>query len=314
MNDKQEVDPESPEHELETFEDMSINAELMALCGKKYWSAEDAMQIIKGLTPTLERHPGGKIKLSQDYLGDALCGDTYVHEPFPTLSFEEGTAALARHKKLEKERKQSLSNGEVYAPSPTPIGSDEEKMTKYVRAREEAHSRLLAKLEFLEKEISEMLDHWIEAGLPRVSAPIDFISWAFKNGYGIPWSEDPEFNTWASNVGFEVPWLDANAQLRDNTCATEPFPPSHMKKAAMLKELVGIWPSIENDLSEVSRPSHNDLKKAKVRHGYWDVEIALKWAWREGKLSRENKKLENFIQADPDSVLSALIGQLINSK
>lgn len=63
------------------------------------------------------------------------------------------------------------------------------------------------------------------------------------------------------------------------------------KKIAMVAELKGIWPSIAGDLSEASREK-GGLKAANVRRSYWNVDMCIKWAVANGKITN-NQQLKN---------------------
>jgi hypothetical protein len=57
------------------------------------------------------------------------------------------------------------------------------------------------------------------------------------------------------------------------------------KKNALVHELQGEWPTIEQDLSEASRNGLKNAAKAQ-EHGNWDVQKARDWAESKGKLKK----------------------------
>lgn len=62
--------------------------------------------------------------------------------------------------------------------------------------------------------------------------------------------------------------------------------PRALKRAALIAELQGEWPSIKNDLSDASR---NGLDAAKLaqQHGMWNPDVAMEWAKSRGKLAQQ---------------------------
>ncbi|MDD2744571.1 MAG: hypothetical protein PHV02_20115 [Rhodocyclaceae bacterium] len=77
------------------------------------------------------------------------------------------------------------------------------------------------------------------------------------------------------------------------------------KKAALVSQLVGIWPSIAGDLREASRP--NGLKIAKLEHGFWDMNKAIEWAVERDKITKQ--KAVQSIATEPDSPWALLLKQ-----
>lgn len=68
-----------------------------------------------------------------------------------------------------------------------------------------------------------------------------------------------------------------------------------LKRSAMAQELKSRWPTIEADLNHASS---NGLSAARAEeHGMWNVDKALKWASRQGKLSSG---------CDPASILQSI--------
>lgn len=66
--------------------------------------------------------------------------------------------------------------------------------------------------------------------------------------------------------------------------ATEPAP-RILKKAQMIRELERHWPTIENDLKEISRgEASGGLAISRVKHGLYDVDAAIAWAVRNGRM------------------------------
>ena len=79
-------------------------------------------------------------------------------------------------------------------------------------------------------------------------------------------------------------------------------------RAALIKELSGVWPSIERDLSDNRR---NGLSVAKLQvHGFWDMNKAVKWASERGKITKQ--KAEQSIATNPGSVFAATLKQIFN--
>lgn len=83
------------------------------------------------------------------------------------------------------------------------------------------------------------------------------------------------------------------------------------KRQAFIAELAGIWPSIEDDLSDSVRNGLTETAKAK-KHGYWKVGPALNWAAERGKLHKA--KADAFIRANGESEISALVRAMLDSK
>jgi hypothetical protein len=83
-----------------------------------------------------------------------------------------------------------------------------------------------------------------------------------------------------------------------------------LKSAALVKEFLYIWPSIEGDIRDKTRHANTLLNEANIKHGYYDVEKALRWAKTEGKITK--LKAETYCKTSTDSVFSAIIGQIYN--
>lgn len=86
-------------------------------------------------------------------------------------------------------------------------------------------------------------------------------------------------------------------------------PPEIRKRAALIAEVIGFWPSIELDLSDSSR---NDLRKCAKhdKHGFWFVEPALRWATQRGKIVKT--KARSFLAENDVSRLSPMLRNLLN--
>lgn len=82
------------------------------------------------------------------------------------------------------------------------------------------------------------------------------------------------------------------------------------KRAALVDEFKGMWPTIDGDLRDGSR---NGLSaKANANHGYWKVGPALNWALERRRL--EKPKAEEFIRAEGQSELSILVRAMLDRK
>lgn len=80
------------------------------------------------------------------------------------------------------------------------------------------------------------------------------------------------------------------------------------KRAALVSELVSIWPTIELDLSDSGR---NGLNCAKLeKHGFWDLTKAVEWAVEREKITKQ--KARQSIATNHDSVFAATLKQLFN--
>ena len=62
--------------------------------------------------------------------------------------------------------------------------------------------------------------------------------------------------------------------------------PRALKRAALIAELLGEWPSIKNDLCDASR-NGLDVAKLAQRHGMWNPDVAMEWAKSRGKLVQQ---------------------------
>jgi len=82
------------------------------------------------------------------------------------------------------------------------------------------------------------------------------------------------------------------------------------KRAALIEELQGIWPTIIGDLGDASRSGLSDA--ANSRHGFWKVRPALQWAFERRRILRP--KAETLIRAEGDSELSALLKFMLNEQ
>lgn len=80
------------------------------------------------------------------------------------------------------------------------------------------------------------------------------------------------------------------------------------KRNALVKELVSIWPSIEQDLSDASRKSSGLSLAAKLGQTFWDLTKAICWAVERGKITKT--KAEQSLATHPDSVFAATLRQL----
>lgn len=174
--------------------------------------------------------------------------------------------------------------------------------------------RLGMPLRRLKETLEKMSKRWSSGSHPQRPSPEYYLQWAILHGFDVPWLDAAEkLGLVSKNILTPAKPVPAESPPEipdgEDIRPTEPFPSKQMRKSAMVKMLGRVWPSIENDLKEASR---TDLQKAHPVHTYWDVEIAMKWAWREGKLVRENKKLEDLRLQHPDSVISSVITQLLN--
>lgn len=77
------------------------------------------------------------------------------------------------------------------------------------------------------------------------------------------------------------------------------------KKEAMVAELVGVWPSIERDISESSRAA-SGLSGAHSRRGYWNVDMSIKWAVANGKIIN-NQATRSFVINKEDSPFAVIL-------
>lgn len=83
------------------------------------------------------------------------------------------------------------------------------------------------------------------------------------------------------------------------------------KRNALVKELVGIWPTIEQDLSDASRKTSGLCLAAKLGNAFWDVTKAIGWAVERGKITKQ--KAMQSVSSNPDSVFAATLKQLFQS-
>ena len=64
-----------------------------------------------------------------------------------------------------------------------------------------------------------------------------------------------------------------------------------LRKGALIQELRGVWPTIENDIKETSRGGiYANLAAARVGHGLYDVEVASNWAKENGRITTTRAK------------------------
>ena len=79
-------------------------------------------------------------------------------------------------------------------------------------------------------------------------------------------------------------------------------------RAALVSELIGIWPTIEKDLND---PKRNGLQVANLlEHGFWDMTKAVNWASEKGKITKQ--KAAQSIATNPDSVFASTLRQLFS--
>jgi hypothetical protein len=83
-----------------------------------------------------------------------------------------------------------------------------------------------------------------------------------------------------------------------------------LKSAALVKEFSCIWPSIKRDIRDKTRHANTLLDEANIKHSYYDVEKALRWAKTEGKITKQ--KAETYCKTSSNSVFTAMIGQIYN--
>lgn len=83
------------------------------------------------------------------------------------------------------------------------------------------------------------------------------------------------------------------------------------KRAALIAEFSGMWPSIEHNLSDGGRNGLTEAAKAK-KHGFWKVREALNWAAERGKIQTE--KAGAFVQAEGESEVSVLVRAIMLSQ
>ena len=94
-----------------------------------------------------------------------------------------------------------------------------------------------------------------------------------------------------------------------STVAAVPAPViERRKRNVLIKELIGIWPSIKCDLSDGSRASSGLSKAAKLGGTFWDLNKAITWAVERGKITK--KRAEQSVATEPDSVFAATLRQL----
>ena len=118
--------------------------------------------------------------------------------------------------------------------------------------------------------------------------------------FGAPESAEPSATTALSESKHGKPsTIDA---------ADSPEPTEIRKRAALIAEVIGFWPSIGLDLSDSSR---NGLSKcAKYdKHGFWVVEHALVWATQRGRIVKT--KAQSFLTEKDDSRLSPMLRKLL---
>ena len=98
---------------------------------------------------------------------------------------------------------------------------------------------------------------------------------------------------------------------QENTC-TIADEPEIRKRAALIAEFKGIWPSIERDLRDASRTTSGLAKAAKhpTRPTFWVVEPALAWAKQRGKITKDSA--QKFIKTNNESVFAVMLSQIFN--
>lgn len=112
----------------------------------------------------------------------------------------------------------------------------------------------------------------------------------------------------SANPGAPAEWL---ALLQPPSGVPDSAAPIEiLKSGALVKEFSYIWPSIEGDIRDKTRHANTLLNEANIKHGYYDVEKALRWAKTEGKIIKQ--KAETYCKTSTDSVFSAIIGQIYN--
>lgn len=80
------------------------------------------------------------------------------------------------------------------------------------------------------------------------------------------------------------------------------------KRAVLIDELKGFWPSIEQDLSDSTRNGLHEAAKHED-HGFWIVEPAIKWAAERGRIPKV--KATSFIASNDESYLSPMLRILL---
>lgn len=79
------------------------------------------------------------------------------------------------------------------------------------------------------------------------------------------------------------------------------------KKAALIKDVLSFWPTIETDLNDANR---NGLDVANLpEHGWWSVLPALQWASERGKLSKSASS--SYVKQNEESALSPMLRLLL---
>lgn len=81
------------------------------------------------------------------------------------------------------------------------------------------------------------------------------------------------------------------------------------KRAALIADVVGFWPSIEIDLSDSRRNGLHAAAKLRSKHGFWIVEPALNWAKERGKILE--KKAQAFVASSDRNELTFLLSNLL---
>lgn len=84
--------------------------------------------------------------------------------------------------------------------------------------------------------------------------------------------------------------------------------PEIRKRAVLIAEVIGFWPSIEQDLSDSSRNGLSTCAKHK-KHGFWCIESTLTWASQRGKIKKTKAQL--FVTENEDSHLSPMLRRLL---
>lgn len=131
----------------------------------------------------------------------------------------------------------------------------------------------------------------------------------------IPWPSDAvvneeEITEWLLGIGATLPSRFNRSVHHRAALPPSPKRPELRKNGALVREFSKIWPSIERDIKDKTRHANEQLNKANVSHGYYDVEMALTWAKTEGKITKD--KAESYVSSANDSILTAMIGQIFS--
>ncbi len=107
----------------------------------------------------------------------------------------------------------------------------------------------------------------------------------------------------AANPGAPAEWLESLHSI-SVTSDTE-----IRKRVALVKEVIGFWPSVETDLSDAARNGLSESAKH-TDHGFWKVRPALDWATQRGKIIKPSA--QSFVASNNESALSPMLRQLLN--